>query len=75
VWGANQRISAAEALRICTVHGAYASFEEDTKGSLTPGKLADFVLLESDPLTADPDAIKDIAVLATYMDGRPTHEA
>ncbi len=75
VWGENQRISVAEAMRICTVNGAFASFEEDIKGSLTPGKLADFVLLEADPTTTDPDGIKDISVVATYLGGEPTFEA
>jgi predicted amidohydrolase YtcJ len=72
VWGERQRITAAEALRICTVNGAYASFEEDEKGSLTPGKLADFVLLDDDPLSVDSDAIKDINIVATYLGGRQT---
>ncbi|HBO12175.1 MAG TPA: amidohydrolase [Halieaceae bacterium] len=75
VWGPKQRISVAEALRICTVNGAYASFEEELKGSITPGKLADFVLLAEDPHTAEPDRIKDIAVLRTVMDGRTIFEA
>ena len=74
-WGENQRISVREALRISTLNGAYASFEEHEKGSLTPGKLADFVMLEQDPDAADPDSIKDIKVIATYMDGRATFEA
>ena len=74
VWGENQRISVAEALRVCTVHGAYASFEEDIKGSLTPGKLADFVLLAADPHETDPDAIKEIQVVATYLGGTATFE-
>jgi predicted amidohydrolase YtcJ len=75
VWGEEQRISVAEALKICTVNGAYASFEEDIKGSLTPGKLADFVLLDADPMKTEPDALKDIGIVATYMGGRPTFEA
>ncbi len=75
VWGPNQRISVDEALRICTVHGAYASFEEGDKGSLEPGKLADFVLLGADPRDVDPQAIIDIPVLRTVMGGRTTHEA
>lgn len=74
VWGENQRISVAEALRICTVHGAYASFEENIKGSLTPGKLADFVLLAGDPHETDPDAIKEIQVVATYLGGTATFQ-
>ncbi|MEE4162272.1 MAG: amidohydrolase [Woeseiaceae bacterium] len=75
VWGPSQRISVTEALRICTLHGAYASFEEDIKGSLTPGKLADIVILEKDPHDVDPDAIKDIRVLRTILGGRTTYEA
>lgn len=75
VWGANQRISVDEALRICTLHGAYASFEEDLKGTITPGKLADFVVLGADPRTSEPGAIKEIPVLKTVLGGRVVHEA
>ena len=75
VWGPSQRITVTEAMRICTMHGAYASFEENIKGSLVPGKLADFVLLEKDPHDVDPDAIQEIKVLMTVMGGRPTYEA
>jgi predicted amidohydrolase YtcJ len=75
VWGPSQRISVTEAMRICTMHGAYASFEEWDKGSLTPGKLADFVILEKDPHAVDPDSIKDIKVVQTIMGGRSTYEA
>jgi len=74
-WGPGQRVSVTEALRICTMHGAYASFEEMTKGSLTAGKLADFVILEKDPHTVDPLAIVDIKVVQTAMGGRTTYEA
>ena len=75
VWGPSQRISVTEALRICTVHGAYASFEESSKGTLVPGKLADFVLLEQDPHDVDPDAIKDIGIVRTVVGGRTVYEA
>jgi len=75
VWGPSQRISVAEALRICTMHGAYASFEENTKGSLTAGKLADFVILEEDPHAVDPLSIVDIRVVHTVLGGRTTYEA
>lgn len=75
VWGENQRISAAEAMQVCTMNGAYASFEEHDKGSLTPGKLADFVLLGQDPLKTDPNAIVDIPIFATYLDGQAVFEA
>ena len=75
IWGPQQRISVAEAMRICTMHGAYASFEENSKGSLTPGKLADYVILEEDPHEVDPDSIVDIKVVQTVLGGRTTYEA
>ena len=75
VWGANQRISVSEAMRICTMHGAYASFEESIKGSLTAGKLADVAILEQDPHDVDPDTIKDIKVIRTILGGKTVHEA
>jgi len=75
VWGENQRISAAEAMQVCTINGAYASFEEHDKGSLTPGKLADFVLLGQDPIKTDPNALVDIPIIATYLDGQAVFEA
>ncbi len=75
VWGPSQRISVTEAMRICTMHGAYASFEENIKGSLVAGKLADFVILEKDPHEVDPDAIKEIRIVETVMGGRTTYAA
>jgi predicted amidohydrolase YtcJ len=75
VWGPSQRISVTEAMRICTVHGAYSSFEEDLKGTLTAGKLADIVILDNDPHDVDPDAIVDIRVVRTIVGGRTVHEA
>lgn len=75
VWGAKQRISVTEAMRICTVHGAYASLEENSKGSLMAGKLADYVILEDDPHNVDPDTIKDIKVVRTVLGGLTTYEA
>jgi hypothetical protein len=75
VWGPSQRISVTEAMRICTMNGAYASFEENIKGSLTPGKLADIAVLENDPHDVDPDSIVDIKVLRTILGGRTTFEA
>ena len=75
VWGPSQRISAEQALTICTRNGAYASFEENDKGTITPGKLADFVMLEQSPLDTDPDGIKDIQVLGTWLGGRQTFTA
>ena len=75
VWGPSQRITVTEAMRICTVHGAYASFEEDIKGSISPGKLADIVILEQDPHGVDPESISEIKVLRTILGGRTTFEA
>jgi len=74
-WGANQRISVAEALRVNTLNGAYNSHEEATKGSITPGKLADFVVLAEDPFTIAQDKIKDIAVVRTAVGGRTVYQA
>lgn len=76
VWGENQKVNMDEALRIGTIHGAYASFEEDLKGSIEAGKLADFVMLEEDPhevAASDPDRIKEIAVHRTVVGGRTMH--
>ncbi len=75
VWGRSQRISVTEAMRICTMNGAYASFEENIKGSISVGKLADLVCLEKDPHDVDPDSIVDIKVLRTILGGQTTFEA
>ena len=74
-WGASQKISVQEALRICTINGAHAAFEEGSKGSITAGKLADYVILSDDPHTTDPFSIKEIQVIRTVVGGRTTHEA
>jgi hypothetical protein len=73
VWGENQRVSVDEALQIATIHGAYASYEENQKGSITPGKLADFAILEKDPHDVEPDRIKDIKVVRTVVGGRTVY--
>ena len=75
VWGPNQRISVDEALRICTMNGAYASFEENIKGSITAGKLADFVILANDPHDLDPDQIKHIEIVRTVVGGTTMYAA
>jgi predicted amidohydrolase YtcJ len=75
VWGPNQRISVAEAMKICTINGAYASMEENIKGSITPGKLADLVILAADPHKHAVDEIKNIPVLRTVVGGKTVFEA
>ncbi len=75
VWGANQRISVEEALRINTINGAYNSHEEAIKGSITPGKLADFVVLADDPHTIDKEKIKDIEIVRTVTGGSTVYQA
>jgi hypothetical protein len=56
-----------------TLNGAYLTFEEDMKGSIEPGKLADLVVLDGDPLTCPEDEIKDLPVVSTVLGGRVTH--
>ena len=75
VWGANQRISVEEAIRVGTLHGAYASYEERQKGSIEAGKLADLVVLGRDPLKEDPSTLVTIPVERTMVGGRWVFEA
>jgi predicted amidohydrolase YtcJ len=70
IWGPRQRITVAEALRVGTLHGAYASFEENLKGSIEPGKLADLVVLGRDPTREDPMSLIRIPVERTMAGGR-----
>ena len=75
VWGPNQRVSVDDAIRICTLNGAHASFEEGVKGSIAANKLADFVILADDPHSVDPDKIKEIQVVRTVVGGKTMHLA
>jgi len=70
VVGAAQAITPYEGLQALTIHGAYEYFEEDSKGSLTAGKLADLVILDKNPLKVDPKGIKDIQVVETIKEGK-----
>ena len=74
-WGANQRVSVGEAIRINTLNGAYASGEEGLKGSITVDKLADFVMLADDPHTVSKDKIKDIQIIRTMVGGTTMYDA
>lgn len=71
VYGPQLRITPYQALLAVTRHGAYQAFEERTKGSLAPGKVADLVVLERNPLKVSPDQIRHIRVMQTIKDGVP----
>ncbi len=74
VMGADQRIGREEALRAMSVGGAELTFEEDVKGTLEPGKLADLVVLSDDILTCEPERIRDMDVLMTMVGGKIVFE-
>ena len=74
-WGLNQRITVDEALKVNTINGAYASHEESLKGSITAGKLADFVVLADDPHTVNAEKIKDIQIVRTVVGGATVYQA
>ncbi len=69
-WVPEQKISVEEALLAYTKYAAYASFEEDIKGTLETGKLADFVVIDEDLTKVDPIRIRDLHVLETYVGGK-----
>ena len=75
VWGANQKISLEEAIRCGTINGAYSTFEEKTKGSLEPGKLADLIVLAQDPFKKEPMSLQTIAVERTMVGGQWVFES
>ena len=66
----HQGISVEEAVRMYTLDAAYAQFEDGMKGSITPGKRADLVVLSDDPFKGKPDKIKDIKVVRTVVGGK-----
>lgn len=70
VLGADEKVSVEDALKIYTLNGAYASFEEDIKGSISEGKLADFVILSDDPTSVNPGKISEISVEKTFLGGK-----
>ena len=74
IYGANQRVSREEALRLVTINNAYLTFEEDLKGSIEPGKLADLVVLSDDIMTVPEERIDDLTVLMTMVGGAIVHE-
>jgi predicted amidohydrolase YtcJ len=74
-WGPRQKITVEEALRVTTLNGAYASFEEHLKGSLEPGKLADLVVLGRNPLAENPKTLVSIRVERTMVGGHWVYES
>ena len=73
-WYPEQKMTRAEALRSITLWPAYAAFQESIMGSLTPGKLADFVVLDQDIMRVAPEQVLATHVLATYVGGKPVYE-
>lgn len=73
-WIPEQKISVEEAVRAFTWGSAYAEFQENWKGTLEPGKLADFVILSHDIFTIDPVRIREVTVLKTVVDGKIVFE-
>lgn len=72
-WYPEERIDVETALRAYTVNNAWVAGEEAEKGSLTPGKLADLVVLDADPLRIAPERLKDVQVVLTMVGGRIVH--
>lgn len=75
VWGAKQKVTVEEAIRVGTLHGAYASYEENLKGSLEVGKVADLVVLGRDPMKEAASTLVTIPVERTMAGGRWTYES
>ena len=75
VWGPKQKITVEEAIRVGTINGAYASYEENIKGSIEASKLADLVVLGRDPLKESPSTLVTIPVERTMAGGRWTFES
>lgn len=75
VWGPKQKITIEEAIRVGTLYGAYASYEENIKGSIEAGKLADLVVLGRDPFREDPSTLVTIPIERTMVGGRWSFEA
>ena len=73
--GPAERLSARDALALYTTRAAFACHRESETGSLKPGKLADFTVLDKNPLEAEPEQISDIHVLATVLGGTPVYQS
>lgn len=73
ILGPDQRIDVMEALKAVTINGAYQLFEEERKGSIVPGKMADFVVLSDNPLKTAKEGLKEIKVLETIKEGKTVY--
>jgi predicted amidohydrolase YtcJ len=69
-----ERVSVLQALEMYTRNGAYLGFEESKKGSLEPGKLADFIMVDRDVLSVSPEELKDVKALKTFVGGELVYE-
>ena len=74
-WVPEQKITVEQALTAYTKNGAYASFEEDIKGTLDPGKLADFVVIDRDITRIDPIRIREAKILQTFVGGKKVYDS
>jgi predicted amidohydrolase YtcJ len=74
-WFPEQKLTVAEAVEAYTMGSAYAEFQENDKGSITPGKLADMVLLSDDVFSIDPAKIRDVKVMTTFLGGKTVWDA
>jgi predicted amidohydrolase YtcJ len=74
-WFPEQKLTVAEAVEAYTMGSAYAEFQENDKGSITPGKLADMVLLSDDVFSIDPAKIRDVKVMTTFVGGKIVWDA
>jgi hypothetical protein len=73
VIGADERLTPIDGLKAITLWSAYEIFEDKTKGSIEPGKLADLVILSANPVTVDPATINQIQVLETIKEGKTVY--
>jgi len=73
-WFPEQKLTVAETVEAYTMGSAYAEFQENEKGSITPGRLADMVLLSDDIFSIDPAKIRDTKVLKTFVGGKLVYD-
>jgi len=73
-WVPEQKITVEQALTAYTINAAYASFDEKIKGSLEPGKLADFVIIDKDLTKINPGQIREAKILQTFVGGKSVYK-